>query len=155
MEIKLFSKLSEEQVRLIAETNYNYWKKYNSALNYKESTDNIIVMRNNSNKLPIGIALIDDNKIIGFCTLRENRLKYHLNINPWLCNVMIFDEFKGCGYARTMINFACKKFKSFGYNKVYVWTDQSPDFYKKLGWQYEGTVTKNEGGEGLLFSKNI
>lgn len=155
MKINLFSELTEAQVKFIAETNYNYWKKYNPALDYNESTGNIISMRNNTNKLPIGIALLDEDKIIGFCTLRENRLKNHLDINPWLCNVMIFEEFKGKGYAKIMLNFACEKFKTFGYNKVYAWTDQVPDFYKKLSWHYEGKVTKNEGGEGLLFSKQI
>ena len=141
MEIKFFSDLTDKEVNYIAESNYNYWKN--------------IAMKKNKDKLPIGIALIDKNKIAGFCTLRENRLKNHLDINPWLCNVMIFDEFKGKGYAKKMIIFACKRFKSFGYDKVYSWTDQVPEFYKKLGWTYEGKVTKNEGGEGLLFSKEI
>ena len=30
-----------------------------------------------------------------------------------------------------------------------------PEFYKKLGWTFEGMITKNEGGEAFLFSKNI
>lgn len=155
MEIKYFSDLTEEQVRFIAETNFNYWKKYNPILNYEESTGNIIAMRNNVKKLPIGIALLDKEDIIGFCTLRENRLKKHLDINPWVCNVMIFEKYQGKGYAKIMLDYACKNFKEFGYAKVYSWTDQTPEFYKKLGWKYEGKVTKNEGGEGLLFSKEL
>lgn len=155
MKIKLFSELTEEQVKSIAENNFHYWKKFNPILNYEESTGNIIAMRNNSNKLPIGLALVDDDKIIGFCTLRENRLKNHLDINPWMCNLMIFDEFKGKGYSKILIDFACAKFKEFGYNKVHAWTDQVPELYEKLGWNYEGKITKNEGGEGLLFSKEI
>jgi len=155
MKINLFTELTEEQVKFIAESNYNYWKNFNPALDYNESTGNILAMKNNANELPIGIALIDDDKIVGFCTLRENRLKNHLDINPWLCNVMIFEEFKGKGYAKAMINFACEKFKNFGYSKIYVWTDQAPEFYEKLGWTYEGKITKNEGGEGELFSKEI
>lgn len=155
MEVKFFSDLSQKQVKFIAETNFNYWKKYNPVLDYQQSTGNIIAMRKNIGKLPLGIALVDKDKIIGFCTLRENRLKNHLDINPWLCNVMIFEEFRGKGYAKKMLDIACKKFKTFGYKKVYSWTDQVPEFYKKLGWKYEGKVTKNEGGEGLLFSKEI
>lgn len=155
MIIKLFSELSEQQVKFIAETNYNYWKKYNPKLDYAESIGNMLAMKNNNVTLPVGIALEDKNKIVGFCTLRVNRLKSHLDINPWLCNVMIFDEFKGKGYAKKMIDFACKKIKEFGYNKIFSWTDQVPEFYKKLGWKYEGKVTKNEGGEGLLFSKKL
>ncbi len=155
MNIKFFSELTEDQVKFIAETNYNYWKTYNPALDYNESTGNIIAMRKNVNVLPLGIALLEKDQIIGFCTLRANRLKNHLDINPWLCNVMIFEQFRGKGYAKTMLDYACKKFKGFGYDKVYCWTDQVPDFYKNLGWKYEGKVTKNEGGEGLLFSREI
>lgn len=155
MEIKMFSDLTEEQVKFIADSNFTYWKKFNPILDYEESTGNIVAMRGNKNKLPIGVALVNDDKIIGFCTLRENRLKNHLDINPWLCNVMIMDEYKGKGYAKTMLDYACQKFKTFGYDRVYSWTDQVPEFYKKLGWKYEGEITKNEGGTGLLFSKDI
>lgn len=155
MNIKLFSQLTEEQVKFIAESNYNYWKKFNPILDYNHSTGNIINMRNNKNVLPLGVALEDNGEIIGFCTLRENRLINHLNINPWLCNLMIFDKFKGKGYAKMMIDFASTKLKELGYDKIYVWTDQAPDFFRKLGWKYEGKIIKNEGGEGLLFSNKI
>ena len=128
-------------------------EKVNPKLDYNESATNIISMKNNEKNLPIGIALVDEGEIIGFCTLRLNRLINHLNINPWLCNVMIFEKFRGKGYAKIILQFACEKFKDFGYDKVYVWTDQAPEFYKKLGWAYEGLITKNEGGQGYLFSK--
>lgn len=155
MEIKFFDELSEEQVKFIAESNYNYWKKFNSLLDYAQSTGNIISMRNNIGNLPKGIALIDNGNIAGFCTLRMNRLINHLDKNPWLCNLMIFDGFKGKGLARILVNSACQKFKELGYDKIYVWTDQAPQFYKKIGWKYEGKIIKNEGGEGDLFSKEI
>ena len=155
MEIKLFSELTKDDVKFIADFNYNYWKAFNPELNYDDSTGAILSMKGNVNEFPIGIALVDNNTILGFCTLRENRLINHLDINPWLCNVMIFDDFKGKGYAKIMIDFACQKFKSLGYSKIYVWTDQVPEFYKKLGWTYEGEITKNEGGKGLLFSRQI
>lgn len=155
MEVKFFNELSEEQVKFIAESNYNYWKKHNPILDYNESTGNIIKMRNNVDDLPRGIALVDNDKIVGFCTLRVNRLKNHLNINPWICNLMVFEDFRGKGFAQIIIDSACGKFKELGYNKAYLWTDQVPDFFKKLGWKYEGKITKNEGGEGDLFSKEI
>lgn len=155
IEIKIFNELSYEQVEFIAESNYNYWKKINPLLNHDESTGNIIGMKNNVDKLPIGFALIEDNEIFGFCTLRENRLKNYLDINPWLCNVMIFEKYRKKGNARKMVDFACEKIKTFGYKKIYAWTDQAPDFYKKLSWKYEMQVQKNEGGEAMLFSKEL
>ena len=153
MEIKKFSDLTIEQVKYIADSNYNYWKQVNPDLNYEESTSNIISMKENYNTLPLGLALVDNDKLIGFCTLRTNRLKHHLNFNPWLCNLLIFEDYRGKGYGKTMINYACKKINELGYDKIYAWTDQAPEFYKKLGWQFVQNVIKNEGGEALLFVK--
>ena len=45
--------------------------------------------------------------------------------------------------------------KSLGYDKIYVWTDQAPDFYIKLGFTYLQEVEKNEGGYGKLFYKEV
>lgn len=155
MEIKLFSELSNKQIKYIAEENYHYWKKINPDLDFLQSTNNIIEMKSNSDVLPLGIAILENKNIVGFCTLRENRLRHHLDINPWLCNVLIFEKYRGCGYAKLMLNFAYEKFKNLGYKKFFVWTDQAPDFYTKQGFKFEGKIVKNEGGEGLLFSKEI
>ena len=147
--------MTEKQVQFIADENYGYWKKINPMLDYKESTENILSMKDNSEQLPIGIALVKKDKIIGFCTLRENRLKNYPEINPWICNVLVFKQFRGKGYAKMMLDFAGQKLKALGYNKIYVWTDQTPDFYKKLDWGYEKEIEKNEGGMAMLFSKKI
>ena len=42
--------------------------------------------------------------------------------------------------------------KKLGYKKVYLWTDQAPLFYQKIGFQFVQIVEKNEGGYGELYS---
>ena len=69
-------------MQFIADLNYNYWKNFNPALVYEESTGSIIAMRDNTNNLPLGMALVEDDNTLGFCTLRENRLLKYRQYNP-------------------------------------------------------------------------
>lgn len=155
MEIKTFDELEEKDVKFIADSNFNYWKNFNPALNYNDSTGAILAMKNNKTNLPVGLALVDDKEIIAFCTLRENRLLKYPQFNPWICNVMIFDKYQHQGYGRILLEKACEKIKEMGFKKVYVWTDQTPDFYHHLGYKFEQKVEKNEGGLADLFSKDL
>lgn len=41
-----------------------------------------------------------------------------------------------------MLQEIVKKAKELGYNKVYLWTDQAPEFYKKIGYTYLQQVEK-------------
>ena len=69
--------------------------------------------------------------------------------------MLIFEKFRGLGFGKEIINQAEQVLSKLGYNKVYIWTDQAPKFYKKLGYKYEMQVEKNEGGFSELFSKRI
>lgn len=44
---------------------------------------------------------------------------------------------------------------SLKYKNVYIWTDQAPDFYKKIGFKFTQIIEKNEGGEGELYTKEL
>ena len=106
-------------------------------------------------ELPFGIAMLDKENIIGFCVFKIENLKKYPEITPWISDVMIIEEYRKKGYGRLLIQTGEKILKELGYNKVYIWTDQAPEFYKKLGFIYKQEVEKNEGGYGRLFYKNI
>ena len=109
-----------------------------------------------TDELPFGIALIDDSdNIVGFCVFKIENLKKYPEIFPWLSDVMIFKKYRRKGYGKVLLQYGEKILKEYGYNTIYVWTDQAPDFYKKLGFIYKQEVEKNEGGFGQLFYKNI
>lgn len=61
-------------------------------------------------------------------------------------------KYRGKGYGRKLISEALKILKKLGYKKVYLWTDQAPLFYQKIGFQFVQIVEKNEGGYGELYS---
>ena len=106
----------------------------------------------NKDGLPFGIAMFDENDLIGFLVFKKECLYKYPEFTPWISDVMIFDKYRGKGYGRKLISEALKILKKLGYKKVYLWTDQAPLFYQKIGFQFVQIVEKNEGGYGELYS---
>ena len=155
MKVKKFNQLTEEELNYIIDIHYNHWVKFNPKM-VKENTIYKFTKLYTKDELPFGIALIDDkDNIVGFCVFKIENLKKYPEIFPWLSDVMIFEKYRGKGYGKVLLQYGEKILKEFGYNTIYVWTDQAPDFYKKLGFTYKQEVEKNEGGFGQLFYKNI
>lgn len=155
MKIKKFSELTEKELNYIIDVHYNHWVNYNPKM-IKENTIYKFTKIYTTDELPFGIALIDEeDNIVGFCVFKYENLKKYPEIFPWLSDVMIFEEYRGQGYGKKLLQFGEKILKELGYNTIYVWTDQAPDFYKKLGFTYKQEVEKNEGGFGQLFYKDI
>ena len=155
MKVKKFNQLTEEELNYIIDIHYNHWVKFNPKM-VKENTIYKFTKLYTRDELPFGIALIDDkDNIVGFCVFKIENLKKYPEIFPWLSDVMIFEKYRGKGYGKVLLQYGEKILKEFGYNTIYVWTDQAPDFYKKLGFTYKQEVEKNECGFGQLFYKNI
>ena len=155
MKIKKFSELTDNELNYIIDTHFNHWIKFNPKM-IKENTIYKFTKLYTTDELPFGIALIDDSdNMVGFCVFKIENLKKYPEIFPWLSDVMIFENYRGRGYGKLLLQYGEKILKELGYDTIYVWTDQAPDFYKKLGFTYKQEVEKNEGGYGQLFYKNI
>ena len=146
-----FKDISKEELEVIINKHYNHWKKYNPMLDLNETVDKFKNQFTREEGLPIGYACYNEKTLVGFCTLQKNNLKNY----PWICSVMIFEEYRHQGYGTKMLQEIAKKAKELGYKKVYLWTDQTPEFYKKIGYTYLQQVEKNEGGYGELFYKEV
>lgn len=155
MIIKKFKELTKDELNKIIDIHYNHWIKYNPKME-KEKTIYKFTKLYTKDKLPFGIALINnDNNIVGFCVFKIENLKKYPEFYPWLSDVMILKEYRGKGYGKMLLQYGENLLKELGYNIIYVWTDQAPNFYKKLGFSYKQEVEKNEGGTGQLFYKKI
>lgn len=151
MKIEKFNRLTDTELNYLIDLHYNHWVKFNPKM-LKENTIYKFKELYVTNDLPLGIVLKnDDDCIIGFCVLKKDNLKKHPEIFPWISDVMIIEQYRGKGYGRLLIKSAKNILKELGYETIYVWTDQAPDFYKKLGFTYLQEVEKNEGGFGQLF----
>jgi len=155
MQIKKFNELTEVELNMIIDLHYSHWVKFNSKMK-KEDTEYKFKELYTKNTLPFGIALVDDlENIIGFCVFKIQNLKKYPDIYPWFSDVMILKEYRKKGYGKLLLEKGQEILKELGYTKIYVWTDQAPDFYKKLGFIYKQQVEKNEGGFGELFYKEL
>jgi len=152
--IKKFSELTESELHLISDIHYNHWVQYNPKMVKKDTIDKFLNIYT-KNELPFGIVLLENDVIIGFCVFKVQCLKKYPEFTPWISDVMILEPFRGKGYGRKLVGYAENVLKELGYKYVYLWTDQAPDFYKKIGFSYKQEVEKNEGGFGQLFYKNL
>ena len=154
MIIKKFNQLKDSEIDFLIEQHYNHWVKFNPIMD-KSSTQLKFKNLYTQNKLPFGIALEDNEKIVGFCVFKIENLKKHAEYFPWLSDLMIFEKYRGKGYGKKLVELSEKILRDLGYDKIYVWTDQAPKFYKKLGFKFLKVIEKNEGGLGELFYKEI
>lgn len=155
MKIKRFSELDKKDLQMLIDRHYNHWVKFNPKM-VRENTEYKFNELYIKDELPFGITLLDDSEnIVGFCVFKIENLKKYPEIYPWLSDVMIFPEYRGKGYGRKLICLGEEVLLKLGYKKIYVWTDQAPDFYEKLGFKYLQQVEKNEGGYGELFYKEL
>ena len=150
-----FKDISKEDLDKIINKHYTHWHQFNPAMNLEETIDKFKNSFTREKGLPIGYAFYDGDNLIGFCTFQKENLKKYPEIYPWISSVMIFDEYRHQGYGTKMLQEITEKAKELGYKKVYLWTDQAPEFYKKIGYTYLQQVEKNEGGYGELFYKEV
>lgn len=154
MIIKRFSELDNDILDKIINKHFNHWSQYSSRMQLELTREKFLGYASDDN-IPFGIAMFEEDSLIGFLVFKETCLEKYPQYTPWISDVMIFDDYRGQGYGRKLIEEARKILIELGFEKVYLWTDQAPDFYKKIGFKYEHVVEKNEGGEGELFSIEI
>ena len=136
MIFKSFNKLKKSELKLIINEHYNFWLKYASYLNFTEERNKFIEVSRNTNKLPIGFALFNDNELIGFACIALNNIKAYKHLYLWITNVLILEKHRHKGYGKIIINHCLEIAKNLNYEKIYVWTTTAPKFYESIGFDF-------------------
>ena len=153
MIVKRFSELDEKDLNKIIDKHFSHWSQYSELMTLENTQYKFKELYAKNKDIPYGIALIDTDDIIGFCVLKIDNLKFYPEYNPWISDVMIFDNYRGKGNGVKLINAAKEELKKLDYDKAYLWTDKAPVFYEKQGFKYIKDVLKNdESGYGRLYS---
>jgi len=155
MILKKFSELNDTELNKIINKHYTHWSQYSPTMDYDNTKDKFKNIYAKDDNIPFGIAMFENDDLIGFLVFKHTCLEKYPQYTPWISDVMIFDEFRKQGYGKKMIEAALSILKEFGYDQVYLWTDKAPIFYEKIGFTYEHEVEKNEGGKGRLYSNKI
>ena len=153
MIVKRFNELDEKELDKIIDKHFSHWSQYSELMTLENTQYKFKELYAKNKDIPYGIALIDTDDIIGFCVLKIDNLKFYPEYNPWISDVMIFDNYRGKGNGVKLINAAKEELKKLDYDKAYLWTDKAPVFYEKQGFKYIKDVLKNdESGYGRLYS---
>lgn len=150
-----FKDIDEQDLNKIINKHYTYWKQFSNEMDLKDIVYKFKKLYTDDRELPIGYACYDENILIGFCTLRIEALTKYTEFFPWICSVMIFDEYRKKGYGSKMIELISNEAQKLGYNTVYLWTDQAPKFYEKNGFSFLQTVEKDDGSYGKMYYKKL
>ena len=150
-----FKNISEQDLDKIINKHYTHWKQFSDEIDLEDTIYKFKKLYTNDKVLPIGYACYDENTLIGFCTLRTESLKKYTQFTPWIYSVMIFDEYRKNGYGSKMLKLVSHEAQKLGYTKIYLWTDQAPEFYEKNDFSFLQLVEKDDGSYGKMYYKDL
>lgn len=94
--------------------------------------------------IPITLIAVEDNICLGTITLFQNDLKT-MQLTPWLGALYVKEIYRGRGIAGKLMNELVLITKKIGFKELYLRTEHTADYYRKLGWEYL-LETKDELG---------
>ncbi|MCB2299285.1 GNAT family N-acetyltransferase [Clostridium tagluense] len=104
--------------------------------------------------IPITLIAVEDNICLGTITLFENDLKT-MQLTPWLGALYVNSIFRGRGIAKELMNQLELFTKKLGFKDIYLRTEHTADYYRKLGWEYLFEAKDELGINTEVFKKNL
>lgn len=99
----------------------------------------------NIDRLPIMFVATQNSSLAGFVILCENDMRGKECYSPWLASLFVAPEYRNRGIASMLERSLIDKALSLGMKTVYLFTSDSEEMYKKIGWQFlEKTVYRGE-----------
>ena len=89
------------------------------------------------------LALIHDDKMLGFISLFKYDSEKRKDLTPWYATMYVKKEYRNRGYSKLLNDAILKEAKNLGYKKVYLKTTLN-DYYEKFNAQYFDSLEKKE-----------
>ena len=99
-------------------------------------------------------ALIENNNIIGHCSLNNKDSIPDLEYTPYIQSIYIDEKFRGNRLSEKLISKAVSYAKTLGFKKVYIVSDHI-NFYEKYGFEKIGEKNDYRGELQNIFTKII
>lgn len=109
----------------------------------------------NLTSFPITLIAIADNECVGTISIFENDLKTQNELTPWLASLYVTPYYRGEGLAVKLINKVKKIVKELGYKTLYLRTEHTSEYYRKLGWEYVYKTQDEKGQETEVFRISV
>ena len=100
--------------------------------------------RAHRDRIPTTFVAMAGDQPIGSVSIVERDMTTHPDLGPWLAAVYVEPSFRGRGVGSDLVRQAVRRAADLGATRVYIYTDDAPGFYERLGWstvveeEYEG-----------------
>lgn len=108
--------------------------------------------RTNLSSFPITLVAISGDECVGTVSIFENDLKSQDELKPWLASLYVTPEHRGKGVAEKLIDQVKVIVKELGFEILYLRTEHTSGYYRKLGWDYLNKALDEKGQETEVFS---
>ncbi len=125
-----------EWVPVIAGWFYEQW--YDLYINRSmtlKNVENRIADNCNYDKIPLILVAIIDDKVIGTIGLKQCDMDIRKELSPWLAGLYVATEHRCNGIGSLLIEALIEKARALDISKLYLYTPDAEDFYRKLDWQ--------------------
>jgi predicted N-acetyltransferase YhbS len=109
----------------------------------------------NLTSFPITLIAVVDNKCVGTISVFENDLKNQNDLTPWLASLYVSPHYRGQGIAERLINRVQEVVKGLGFKTLYLRTEHTSEYYRKLGWEYVYKTNDEKGQETEVFRISV
>lgn len=100
------------------------------------------------------LLLVDDDKLISFCTYAEKDEIQPTDLTPWMGFVFTFPEFRGHHYFGQMFDEVERLVREDGYSKLYISTD-AVGLYEKYGCEFFQMMKNVNDEDCRVYVKNV
>ena len=119
------------------------WGRKKSKEQLKKYIEEKIKKIHSDSKVISILALIHNEKMIGFISLFKYDGEKRKNLTPWYATMYVKKEYRNRGYSKLLNKAILKEAKNLGYKKVYLKTTLN-NYYEKFGAKFYSTLDNKE-----------
>ena len=82
-----------------------------------------------------------DHNILGSADIVRHDMRIHQELTPWLASVYVEQSHRQQGIGTSLVNHVMQQAVTAGYSKLYLFTPDQMNFYRRLGWQQYSKVS--------------
>ncbi len=98
--------------------------------------------------------LVDNKKLVSFCTLAEVDDVRDTELNPWIGFVYTFPENRGHRYVGILLEFAYETAKTNGAKHIYISTGET-GLYEKYGYSFYRVMKDIHGEDTRVYRRDV
>lgn len=133
-QINIFDLIDEPQhIIQLAKWHYKEWAILNPGQSLEDRINNMQTYLK-KDFIPSMYIAKYNNHLAGSVAIVEHDMVTRKELSPWLASVYVTVELRNKGIGSQLVQHTVRKAKESGIDKLYLFTPDKVDFYKRLGW---------------------